>query len=734
MCQRFSNVSWTKVVYKYNLRLYLIGCQCMSFEFHFGVVLLELFLLLAICLVFIVMTRSRRRYKGALSVFEDALDTVGNGIIYFDKKGRFMSSNARAAEFLPELLVADGDKIFPSGDSGFLHDFLDYLYDHAVECDESILNTLGRSAEKFKDVGFRELILAAGNRYCLVEARKTAMGGTFLILIDVGDIKIQEDRMLLLNQYNYELHQAIQATASGIIVTKPQDETADVVVFANRAFCDFLGVSQQDVLGKDITEIFARIDDEALNEILRLSSENKTGSVEISFKNSDNEESWYDFKLNSVKNARGDLELFVGVLNDVTDSKIRQAELSKAQKLEALGQLSAGVAHDFNNVLSIIDGYSRLTSSLVSDDDKAFSYQEKIQKAGRNGANLVKQMLTFSRHEIVQDSVIDLGETIEEQKTLLSPLLDASIKFRVLTDSQSMIVECPVDTITQILMNLVVNARDAMAQGGALLVESRICPEKTLPQVLKSEGHKPGYACLLVSDTGTGIDKEVLDRIFDPFFTTKEQGKGTGLGLSMVYGLVKQIGGYIDVDSVKGRGTNIHVYFMLSDRKVTKVIQGDLGDIDTLRFDGFTAMVAEDEPDLLELVVGMLEGLGMNVLTAKDGHEALAVQDDYEGQIDLLLTDVVMPELGGIELADLMQDLRPETPVVFMSGYPANAQKNVELADDAVFIPKPINRDDLIQLIYSTLHKSGHSDDESEAQAPRWMSKKDNVSKKEFVR
>jgi CheY-like chemotaxis protein len=228
------------------------------------------------------------------------------------------------------------------------------------------------------------------------------------------------------------------------------------------------------------------------------------------------------------------------------------------------------------------------------------------------------------------------------------------------------------------------------------------------------------------------MEKEVVERIFDPFFTTKEQGKGTGLGLSMVYGLVKQAGGVIDVESVLGEGTSITVYLPLTD-KPPKRLSGSAETPDSIRFDGYTALVAEDEPDLLLLVSSALEELGMEVLSACDGREALVLQDEYEGVIDLLLTDVVMPELNGVDLAEFVQEFRPETHVIFMSGYPDKGQvARVSIPENAVFAAKPIRHDDLAGLVYSKL-KGGGGDSGRDCRAPHWASKQDDDNDKELL-
>ncbi len=693
-------------------------------ELHFWVIVEGVVLASIIIVAFVEMMREKRKSKGYVAALEQASDFTGNGLMFFDQNDRLISANSQAYDFLSGLRKPkDGEKKrFPI----LLSEVLDYFYDHAVDCDQSLLNTLGRSAEKLNQIGFREVIGASRDRLCLVEAQKIQNVGTNIILIDVGDVKSQEERMLRLNQYSYELHQAIQVATSGIIITKLENQgTEHVVVFANAAFCEIFERMPDEIVGQKISQVLGRIKDKALlRKILKIVGAEKTGNVELSLTHSENGESWYDLKLTPLKNDFDYLELFVGVMNDTTEMKIREAEFSKAQKLEALGQLAAGVAHDFNNVLSIIDGYARITEKNINDAAQVRENLERVRSAAQRGTGLIKQMLTFSRHEIVDNSVVELGEMVREQEVLLRPLLGASIRCRILQDHEAMHIECCPDNITQILMNLAVNARDAMPHGGSLLIESRLCLREGLPDALRDESADDSNASLIVSDTGTGMSKEILDRAFDPFFTTKEQGKGTGLGLSMVYGLVKQIGGHVDVDSVFGQGTKITVYFPLTTKR-PKDIVGSVEDPVSIRFEGYTALVAEDEADLLDLVSAMLEELGMVVLRARDGHEALALQDEHEGSIDLLLTDVVMPELNGVNLAELMVELHPEISVIFMSGYPDKGQMaRIDIPCEAVFIAKPLQHDDLIKVIYGKLaNRKGAT--AGELDAPYWASKQE---------
>ena len=281
------------------------------------------------------------------------------------------------------------------------------------------------------------------------------------------------------------------------------------------------------------------------------------------------------------------------------------------------------------------------------------------------------------------------------------------------------------DAIAQILMNLVVNARDAMPGGGTLTVDLRSCGRPELPESVRSRLQEKRFAKLTVSDTGTGIDPKTLGKIFDPFFTTKPQGKGTGLGLSIVYGLVGEMGGAVSVDSTLGQGTAISIFLPLCEAPVSKLLSGTVRDPATLKLKGYTILVAEDEPDLLNLVCDMLEHMEATVLRASNGNEALVVQDDYEGDIDILLSDVIMPELNGVRLATLLSSLRPDVKVVFMSGYPGSGEMApVEVPETAILLPKPIDYDRLVITLYEILkHESPDAASNNlDEVKPHWIS------------
>ncbi len=384
-------------------------------------------------------------------------------------------------------------------------------------------------------------------------------------------------------------------------------------------------------------------------------------------------------------------------IDNICDQKISDMRLAQAHKLEALGQLAGGVAHDFNNILSIIDGYARLAVKEIDNVTLVADHLDKIRQSVRRGATLTKQLLAFGRKSMPDESTVDLGILVRDHEGILHPLLDASIRFSIYAE-ENIYVDSTPDLIGQIRMNLILNARAAMTDGGDIAVTVSLMRDMQHRQARAKGDH----ACLSVSDTGTGMDKTTQRRIFDPFFTTKEQGKGTGLGLSMVYGLMQQMKGFIDVDSVPGKGTTMNLYFPVTKAPgyiAAATIPGHDAAVPQ-HLNGYTALVAEDEPDLLGLVASMLRDMGMNVLTAANGNEALARQEDYEGHIDFLVTDVVMPEMSGVRLSELFSSVRPDAKTVFISGYPAAGNMaRIDLPDGACLLSKPVAYERLAQVL-----------------------------------
>jgi signal transduction histidine kinase/ActR/RegA family two-component response regulator len=462
------------------------------------------------------------------------------------------------------------------------------------------------------------------------------------------------------------------------------------VLYANQAAAAILSCTMDDLIDQPLRQCLAkRLHDERIDEKLSQAIErNHTETVQI--ENHDKGVvSWVSLKLDPL----GDY--FLCRLDTLCDQKINEMRLAEAHKLEALGQLAGGVAHDFNNVLSIIEGYARMAAKELVEQPEVGSYIEKIKQSVKRGAGLTRQLLAFGRKNIVPEAIYDLSNLVIDHEALFKPLLDASMTLHI-ECGKEIFIECAPDAISQILMNVIVNARDAMPSGGHIYLN--VSEHKRL--ALK--GTTGDYACISVRDTGTGMDSETKRRIFDPFFTTKPHDKGTGLGMSMVYGLVEQMKGAIDIQSESGKGTIINLYFPLSHekqkRQIRQIDNGMGGSV--IRLDGYTALIAEDEPDLLTLVATMLGDMGMNVITAANGNEALARQEDYDGQIDFLVTDVVMPEMNGIKLSELFTSLRPDSKTLFISGYPASGNMaRIELPQGAHLLSKPVAYDCLAYIL-----------------------------------
>ena len=388
-----------------------------------------------------------------------------------------------------------------------------------------------------------------------------------------------------------------------------------------------------------------------------------------------------------VRDAQGRVEYFNAIVEDVTERQLLEAQLRQAQKMESVGRLAGGVAHDFNNVLTAIFGYADLVLEDLPLGSAARQDIEEIRKAAERAAALTRQLLAFSRQQVLAPVVLSVNDLVEDIAKMLLRLVGEDIAVRLALARDAGNVRADPGQLQQVLMNLVVNARDAMPTGGKLLIETA---NAALTEQY-AELHQPvvpgAYVMLAVSDTGIGMDAETKARIFEPFFTTKEKGRGTGLGLSTVYGIVKQSGGYIWVYSEPGRGTTFKLYFP----RVVEPAEALPPPKETATLSGTeTILLAEDDEMLRPLSKGLLEKLGYRVLEAENVERALAVASAYAGPIHLLVSDVVMPGASGRELARRLAPTRPDTRVLFVSGYTDDAVVHHGMLEPGLtFLQKP---------------------------------------------
>jgi PAS domain S-box-containing protein len=392
-----------------------------------------------------------------------------------------------------------------------------------------------------------------------------------------------------------------------------------------------------------------------------------------------------------------------GIQRDITESRRLEEQLRNAQQMEAIGRLAGGVAHDFNNILSIIMGHGELLLATPGLGDRARNGVEQIRRAADRAASLTQQLLAFSRKQVLQPKVLDLNACVSDVQKMLSRVIGEDIELVASLHPSLAWVKADPGQVEQVLMNLAVNARDAMPHGGKLVMETANL--NLSPEHARQLDLAPGnYVTLAVSDTGHGMDSATLAHIFEPFFTTKAMGKGTGLGLATVYGIVKQSGGGIFVESEVQQRTCFRIYLPAAERETPRPLASTQ---ERVAGGSETILLAEDEPGLRELTRIFLESYGYKVLEAAGAHQAIQSAEIFSGPIHLLLTDVIMPGISGPQLADKILASRPNTKVVYMTGYTDDMVVQHRVLEPGVeLLQKPFSKLDLAQKVRSTLDGS----------------------------
>ena len=473
----------------------------------------------------------------------------------------------------------------------------------------------------------------------------------------------------------------------------------------NRALAELYGTSPEDLVGRRDSDF--NPNSEEVEQYLRDDREAMTSGRPKFILEETNTDArtgrrrWFQVIKVPLRSADGEPQV-LGVATEITHRKELESQLRQAQKMEAVGQLAGGIAHDFNNVLTAVLGYTRLLLKDTTLPQQARGDVEEIEQAARRAASLTQQLLAFSRKQMLQLTILDLNEVVQGMRSLLRRLIGEHITLVATLDPQPMLVRADLGQLQQVIVNLSVNARDAMPAGGILTIATAAV-ELGPTFVVAHPGSQPGPHILLqVSDTGMGMDAETQGRVFEPFFTTKAVGKGSGLGLATVYGIVKQSGGYIDVSSEPTQGSVFTVY-------LPRVMEGvaapqEAQPAEPARAGGETVLLVEDEPGVRSLARRALQRFGYRVLEAGNGQEALMVARQFENAIDLLLTDVVMPEMGGRELSQVLKRERPTTRVLYTSGYPDTAGLQEEVQEAVVaYLPKPYTPEELAQKVRDVL-------------------------------
>jgi two-component system NtrC family sensor kinase len=466
------------------------------------------------------------------------------------------------------------------------------------------------------------------------------------------------------------------------------------IISANKAYCTQAGIGHDDIIGRKCHEISHGISRPCFEEdhscAVRRTFETGEPHSEIHVhRNSKGEPLYVETKSFPLRNASGNVTAAIEIINNVTEKRKLEEQLLQSQKMEAVGLLAGGVAHDFNNILSAIIGYGSLIQAKIGDDAQLAHYTTEVLAAANRAANLTKSLLAFSRKQIIDPQPLMLSDVIGKIEKLLLRIIGEDIEFKTFYAGEELTVMADRGQIEQVLLNMATNARDAMPEGGTLTIRTE--PACIDDAFLRIHGYgKAGpYALITVTDTGTGMDNHTRERIFEPFFTTKETGKGTGLGLSIVYGVVKQSNGYITCTSEPGRGTTFNIYLPLIPASSAGIEPSIAAQA---KKGSETVLIAEDDEYLRKLNQAVLEEYGYRVIVARDGEEAVNLFKDNKNEIRLLVLDVIMPKKNGKDTYEEIKRIMPAVKVLFTSGYTVDFVSNKGIVERGRnFLSKPVS-------------------------------------------
>jgi len=642
--------------------------------------------------------RDLRKIKKKLISSRDLLQTVLENVpihvFWKDTKSNYLGCNtsfARAAGFSrPEDLLGKDD--FQMG----WHEQAE-LY----RADDKRTMTDGLPI-----VGIEEPQTAPDGRTLCIRTSKVplhdAEGKVFGMLGIFEDITERKEAEKALQNREAQLRVIFETSQAGIILVDQQGK----ITFANNSMAEMFGAPLDKLIGSPYAELIYPEEKSAGGNLMHklIRGEIQSVLIERHYVRADGSDFWGLLSGKRLEKPDGSLQSLVGVIADITEQKKLQEQLTHIQKIESVGRLAGGVAHDFNNMLSVILGHADLAQKKEVSPPMR-EHLTHIQKAAERSAEIVQQLLAFARKQTVSPKVLDLNETVQSMLSMLRRLIGEEIDLAWLPEEALWPVKLDPTQIDQVLANLCINAKDAIAGIGRITIETanQSC------SAAYSAGHPglvPGdYVLLTVSDDGCGMDREILDMIFEPFFTTKEVGKGTGLGLSMVYGVVKQNAGYIDVYSKPGQGTNFKIYLpRYLGREKQAQLQEQMAPAERGRE---TVLLVEDEPAILDVGKQVLELQGYRALVATTPGEAIRLAEEHQGEIHLLITDVVMPEMNGRELARRLLSLFPGLKRLFMSGYTADVIAHHGVLEEGVpFLQKPFTSDALAAKVREVLNQN----------------------------
>ncbi|MCF8144244.1 MAG: PAS domain S-box protein [Deltaproteobacteria bacterium] len=633
---------------------------------------------------------------------ESVINTVREPLISLDQDLRVVTVSRSFYEFF---------KVKPEETVGqLIYDLGNKQWD--IPKLRELLETILPQETTFDNYEVEHDFATIGRRTMLLNARQIeqAMGRERIILLAIEDITerrqledlLAESAGQTIKESEERYRIIFEGAAEGILVA---DMETQRFKYCNPAICEMLGYSEEELIELDVTDIHPK---ESLDHVLADFETQARGdkhlSPSIPCLRKDGSVFYADVQ--TTPGIIDGLECNVGFFTDVTKRRQIEAQLRQAQKMEAIGTLAGGVAHDFNNILTTIIGYADLMLMDIDTEKPLTEEIKEIKIAGERAAALTRQLLAFSRKQIVQPEILDLNKLLTGIEKMLVRLIGEDIEILMIQESALWKVEIDPGQMEQVIMNLAVNAKDAMPLGGKLTIETANMDlnDNHFDEHGIVEKQTGSYVVLTVSDTGIGMDKGVQEYIFDPFYTTKEKGKGTGLGLSTIYGIVKQNNGFIWVYSEPGQGSTFKIYLPRVKRDI-KAEKKEQPPVENLR-GSETVLIVEDDNSIRKLAQKSLQPHGYRVLVAENGEDALRTSKEHGGPIDLIVTDVVMPKMSGKETAERLQALHPQMKVIYMSGYTDDAiVRHGVLAPGLNFLEKPFSPGGLARKVREVLDK-----------------------------
>ena len=600
----------------------------------------------------------------------------------------FNASYKKRGEELLNIEIKPGIKPHQMSGKPEIINYWNSLQDRVLKGEKFVAEYHDKERDRYFETSF----------YPIIEGQKVT--GFTEITRDITKHKRIEKALQDSDSFNYSL---LDNSPNAIVVYNPDTS----VRYINSYFEKLTGFTSEDVLGLKIPYPWS-VDDAKYGSIEKRQKEGVRRS-ERQFRKKSGEHSWVEINVTPVY-QEGELIYSLGTWVDISERKRAEEEkeklqkqLMQAQRMEAIGNLAGGVAHDYNNISSVVMGYAELALLDLEPNDPLREYITQILKASRRSAEITKQLLAFARRQPIAPKVLDLNTTIESMLNMIKRLIGEDIDLSWVPGKDAWSVKVDPSQIDQILVNLCINARDAIENVGKITIETEnmIFDKDYCSEHL---GFKPGeYAMLAVSDDGIGMTPEQQEQIFDPFFTTKILGKGTGLGLSTVYGIVKQNNGFINVYSEPNKGTTFKIYFP-KEESLQSIQPVNIKEPVPSVGQGETILVVEDDNVILELVEGILNRFKYKALCVSNPKDAIKIANEYSGKIDLLVTDIILPEMNGRELSDELHKQFPDLKVLFMSGYTANVIVHRGVLEDGInYIAKPFSIDNFAAKIREVL-------------------------------